>query len=189
MHHKIHYGIQSVIRYRFQAMEHQCVKLTHQLENITELPPRPRTMSQWRWWVGASAWAISEKLLYSCWCVTWKRQFPSKLYCHYIRHSHHHYHSLIQSSSRQPTIYFPLLVDFIFHLSSCKLFAFIRFFSTGNHSCYMHESKVGVAKSYSPKFTSRIRPLFIASISNRQVHPGNCYKPWLFYHGCNRDVR
>ena len=34
MHHKIYYDIQSVIRYRFQALEHQCVKLTHKLKKI-----------------------------------------------------------------------------------------------------------------------------------------------------------
>ena len=47
---------------------------------------------------------------------TWRRQFPSKHYRHYILHSHHRYHSLIQSASRQPTVYFSLLVDFTCHL-------------------------------------------------------------------------
>ena len=45
MHHNIYQVIQSIIRYRFQAMEHQWVKLTHKLKKITELPPRPRTVS------------------------------------------------------------------------------------------------------------------------------------------------
>ena len=91
---------------------------------------------QWRWRVDASAWAILEKAtLVMCWCITRKRQVPSKHYRFYIFYSHHHYDLLIQSANQQPKIYFSLLVDFVFRLPSCKhfsRFAFIRFHSTVN---------------------------------------------------------
>ena len=52
-----------------------------------------------------------------------ERQVPSKHYRHYNLHSHHHCHLSIQSASWQPKIYFSLLVDFVFHLPSCKCFS------------------------------------------------------------------
>ena len=63
MHHMIYYGIQSVIRYRFQAMEQQCVKSTHKLKkkyNGITSSTTYSLVSQWWWRVDASARAILE---------------------------------------------------------------------------------------------------------------------------------
>ena len=103
----------------------------------------------------------------------WKRQFLSKHYRNYILHSHHHYHSLIQSASRQPTVYFSLFVDFAFHLPSCKHFASICFHLTGNLLVLITHERIrsGRVQSYYRKFTSWIRPM--VPVSNFRLFRSN----------------
>ena len=143
-------------------MEHQCVKLTLKLKTTTELPTRPRTASCLNEGGGGCVgMGDIRKSTLVVWCITWERQFPSKHCLHYILHSHHHYNYLIQSASRQPTVHFSLLVDFVIQLPSCKRFAFIRFHSTGNSLVLITHARIrsGRGQSYSSEFTSRKRPM------------------------------